>query len=191
MLGFLSTFLAVLFGIVCLLLIGIVLLQKGRGGGLGAAFGGAGSSAFGTKTGDVMTWVTIVLVGLFLLLAMGTVVAMRTAPDEVTTPIFDPPPGPIAEETDVFIGTETRGTTIHYTLNGGEPTKDDKQIPNGGKIVVSPGTTIRARAYRAGWDPSEVGVAFYPKEELDANAVVAPPADANEPVDGTDANAAG
>ncbi|MFP4053624.1 MAG: preprotein translocase subunit SecG [Phycisphaerae bacterium] len=198
MLGFLSTFLAVLFGIVCLLLIGIVLLQKGRGGGLGAAFGGAGSSAFGTKTGDVMTWVTIVLVGLFLLLAMGTVVAMRTAPAMVTTPMFDPSPGPITEETDVFIGTQTRGTTIHYTLDGDEPTKDDKQIPNGGKIVVGPGTTIRARAYRAGWEPSKVAVASYPSEEADANALDTPPADANAPADGdgnaldsADANAAG
>ena len=63
--------LAVLFTIVCIVLIIIVLLQKGRGGGLSAAFGGAGGhSAFGSKTGDVFTWATIVIVGLFLLLAM-------------------------------------------------------------------------------------------------------------------------
>ncbi|KPK77195.1 MAG: hypothetical protein AMJ79_04035, partial [Phycisphaerae bacterium SM23_30] len=63
--------LAVFFTIVCIVLIIIVLLQKGRGGGLSAAFGGAGGhSAFGSKTGDVFTWATIVIVGLFLLLAM-------------------------------------------------------------------------------------------------------------------------
>ncbi len=47
--------LGTLFIIICVLLIVVVLLQKGRGGGLGAAFGGAASSAFGTKVGDVFT----------------------------------------------------------------------------------------------------------------------------------------
>ena len=55
-----AIFLATLFVLVCILLIVVILLQKGRGGGLGAAFGGLGSSAFGTRTGDVFTWVTIV-----------------------------------------------------------------------------------------------------------------------------------
>ncbi|MBN1844079.1 MAG: preprotein translocase subunit SecG [Sedimentisphaerales bacterium] len=63
--------LAVLFVLVCVILIVIILLQKGRGGGLSAAFGGAGGhSAFGSKTGDVFTWATIVIVAVFLLLAM-------------------------------------------------------------------------------------------------------------------------
>jgi len=59
-------FIGALFIIVCLMLIVVVLVQKGRGGGLGAAFGGAASSAFGTRVGDVFTWVTIVLTALFL-----------------------------------------------------------------------------------------------------------------------------
>ncbi len=59
------------FVLVCVFLIIIVLLQKGRGGGLSAAFGGAGGqSAFGSKTGDVFTWVTIIVTGIFLLLAI-------------------------------------------------------------------------------------------------------------------------
>ena len=59
------------FVLICVFLIIIVLLQKGRGGGLSAAFGGAGGqSAFGSKTGDVFTWVTIVITAVFLLLAM-------------------------------------------------------------------------------------------------------------------------
>ena len=56
---------------VAVVLILIVLLQKGRGGGLGGAFGGAGTgSLLGTKTGDFLTWVTVALVVLFLLLAV-------------------------------------------------------------------------------------------------------------------------
>ena len=62
-----DTFLAILFILICVLLIGMVLLQKGRGGGLSGAFGGAGGhSAFGSRTGDVFTWITVVLVCLFL-----------------------------------------------------------------------------------------------------------------------------
>ena len=57
--------------IVCLFLILLVLIQKGRGGGLASAFGGAGgNTAFGSKTGDVLTWATSVVFGVFLLLAV-------------------------------------------------------------------------------------------------------------------------
>jgi preprotein translocase subunit SecG len=63
--------LAVLFVVICIILIVIVLLQKGRGGGLSAAFGGAGGhSAFGSKTGDVFTKITIGIVAVFLILSM-------------------------------------------------------------------------------------------------------------------------
>ncbi len=63
--------LAVIFVLTCIILIVIVLLQKGRGGGLSAAFGGAGGhSAFGSKTGDVFTKITIGIVAVFLILSM-------------------------------------------------------------------------------------------------------------------------
>lgn len=63
--------LAVVLVVVCILLILIVLIQKGRGSGLSAAFSGAGGeSAFGSKTGDKLTWVTICVVAAYLLLTM-------------------------------------------------------------------------------------------------------------------------
>lgn len=60
----------VVFVLVCVLLILVILLQKGRGGGLAGAFGGAGGySAFGAKTGDFFTWLTVGLAGLFVIVA--------------------------------------------------------------------------------------------------------------------------
>ena len=60
-----------LFLFVCVVMIGLVLLQKGRGGGLASAFGGAGgNTAFGSKTGDVLTWTTAILFGIFIGLAV-------------------------------------------------------------------------------------------------------------------------
>jgi len=65
--GFLA--LAIIF--TCGLLIIVILLQRGRGGGLVGAFGGAGgTSAFGAKTGDVFTWITVVVAAIFFLLAI-------------------------------------------------------------------------------------------------------------------------
>jgi len=69
--SFILNFVAILFIICCVVLILVILIQKGRGGGLSGAFGGAGAgSILGSKTGDFLTWVTIVLVGVFLLLAV-------------------------------------------------------------------------------------------------------------------------
>ena len=69
--GFIMKIVAALFIICCLSLILIILIQKGRGGGLSGAFGGAGAGGIlGSKTGDFLTWVTIALVGVFLTLAL-------------------------------------------------------------------------------------------------------------------------
>ena len=69
--GFGQFVISFLFVIVCLLLILIILLQKGRGGGLSGAFGGVGGhSAFGAKTGDVFTWITVALTFFFILIAV-------------------------------------------------------------------------------------------------------------------------
>lgn len=60
--------LAIFMIAICVILIGVVLVQRGRGQGLAGAFGGGGGGgAFGAKTGDVFTWITIVIAVLFLL----------------------------------------------------------------------------------------------------------------------------
>jgi len=60
-----------MFVIIAVLLILLILIQKGRGGGLVGAFSGLGSQgALGTKAGDVMTWITVFMAGIFLVIAM-------------------------------------------------------------------------------------------------------------------------
>ena len=60
-----------IFVFVCIFLILLVLIQKGRGGGLASAFsGGGGNTAFGAKTGDVLTWATSIIFGIFVLLVI-------------------------------------------------------------------------------------------------------------------------
>ncbi|MEN6335404.1 MAG: preprotein translocase subunit SecG [Phycisphaerales bacterium] len=69
--GILMNLVAFLFFIVSVLLILVVLIQKGRGGGLSGAFGGGmASGLLGSKTGDFLTWVTIGMVVVFLGLAV-------------------------------------------------------------------------------------------------------------------------
>ncbi len=64
LLGFMLVFSA-------LFLILLVLIQRGRGGGLAGAFGGmGGQSAFGTKAGDVFTKITVGVAAFWILLCI-------------------------------------------------------------------------------------------------------------------------
>lgn len=59
--------------IVCVLLIAIILIQRGRGGGLAESFSGA-ESMFGTKTNAFLTRATTVLSILFFLTCLSLAV---------------------------------------------------------------------------------------------------------------------
>jgi preprotein translocase subunit SecG len=74
---FWSDLFSILFAIASVFLVFIVLLQRGRGGGLAGAFGATGGqSAFGTKAGDVFTKITIVVAVIWVGLAGVTGYAM-------------------------------------------------------------------------------------------------------------------
>ena len=61
-------------------LILVILVQRGRGGGLTGALGGmGGQSAFGTKAGDLFTRITIVVAAIWVLLSMASLEGAQPA----------------------------------------------------------------------------------------------------------------
>jgi preprotein translocase subunit SecG len=92
--NFMADFAMLLLGLISALLILVVLLQRGRGGGLAGAFGGlGGQSAFGTKAGDVFTKITIGLVTVWVLLAgISGVMARKASSKFVEDPATDKAP---------------------------------------------------------------------------------------------------
>ena len=72
---------AIPMALLSVFLILVILVQRGRGGGLTGALGGmGGQSAFGTKAGDLFTRITIVVAAIWVLLSMASikVLAQRT-----------------------------------------------------------------------------------------------------------------
>ena len=72
---FVTALILFLLIIMCVFLICLVLIQRGKGGGLAGAFGGSGgSSAFGSKAGDVFTRVTMITAGIWIAMNMVLVI---------------------------------------------------------------------------------------------------------------------
>jgi preprotein translocase subunit SecG len=61
--------LLVVFVIICVLVIALVLLQNEEGDGLGGLFAGGSNSAFGSRSANVLTKATYVVVTLFFVTA--------------------------------------------------------------------------------------------------------------------------
>ncbi len=69
--GWVPPVLNVILLLVGIFLILLILIQRGKGGGLAGAFGGSGgSSAFGSRAGDAFTRVTIMVAAVWVLLIM-------------------------------------------------------------------------------------------------------------------------
>ncbi|MFG0314856.1 MAG: preprotein translocase subunit SecG [Phycisphaerales bacterium] len=104
------------FLIVSIAMILLVLIKRPQGGGLSGAFGagggggggGAGQTAFGTKTGDVLTGATITFFVLFLVTAIVLNFATRPAEPSDNVPTLTTPAG----ETDPDGAEEVETTPI-------------------------------------------------------------------------------
>ena len=80
------TLLQLLLFFVSAWMIFLILIQRGKGGGLTAAFGGGGGdSAFGAKAGDAFTKITIITALVWITLCMVTIAAYNP-PDSPENP---------------------------------------------------------------------------------------------------------
>lgn len=132
----------------CVFLILIILIQRGRGEGLSGAFGGGGgSSAFGAKTGDVFTLITIVASAMFLLAnVFGNYVFLPSqaarAPVFQSTPSSSPTPTPAPAPGTGTAAPETGEKPVSATPpaspTGGAPGAGDTET--GGSDVKTPET---------------------------------------------------
>ena len=77
--GILSIVLLVFFVIIALLLILLVLIQTEDGNHLGGLFAGGSDSAFGSRSGNVLTRATTVLGALFLIVSLSLALLSRTS----------------------------------------------------------------------------------------------------------------
>ena len=70
--------LLVFFIIVAILLVLLVLAQNEEGDSLGGIFAGGSSTAFGSRSGNVLTRATTILGALFLIISFGLALANRS-----------------------------------------------------------------------------------------------------------------
>ena len=76
--GILGIVLLVFFVIIAILLILLVLVQNEEGDSLGGIFAGGSGSAFGSRSGNVLTRATTVLGALFLMVSLGLALINRS-----------------------------------------------------------------------------------------------------------------
>lgn len=88
----------VVFTVACILVSGLILLQEGKGGGLGEAFGGAGAQTFGVKAQGVAKF-TGGLVCVILLCAVG-ITRLRSGESGVAGKLASGLPAETAPATD-------------------------------------------------------------------------------------------
>lgn len=77
----------------------------------------------------------------------------------VAVPTFNPESGVYYEPQNVTIGCETEGATIHYTTDGNTPTEESPVYNFPLSINVT--TTVKAKAWKTGYQPSPVATATY------------------------------
>jgi preprotein translocase subunit SecG len=83
LMGAWSVLLLILLFLTSLFMIVLVLIQRGKGGGLAGAFGGmGGQSAFGTKAGDLFTKITIGVAVVWIVLCLVTLKVLSKVGDQ-------------------------------------------------------------------------------------------------------------
>ena len=106
--GFTEFLLGFLLFFISLFMIFIILIQRGKGGGLAGALTGTAQSAFGAKAGDTMTKVTLTVSIIWILLISITIKAMNKS-----------------ETTDLSEEKNTGESRLNITIESDNPDDSD------------------------------------------------------------------
>ncbi len=114
--GFFLGLLGVILFLLSLFLIFIILIQRGKGGGIAGSLTGTAQSAFGARGGDILMWLTLTMTIIWILLCCLTIF------------FFSRVQAPVAEGTDdADIKTETQlPDGLNTEFEGGLP---DNLVP--------------------------------------------------------------
>lgn len=164
-----------LFISLCMML--IVLIQRPQGGGISGAFGGggaegAGQTAFGAKTGDVLTTVTI---GIFVVF-LGSAIALNylvRPPKGAPEPTIGAPPEPPVPVTSAPAPTPAPAPVTAEAPQpaGGTPDGDGKFKADSGRGSVE--SVVPIEIIPAGQP--------IPADAVDIESVINPPKPATNP----------
>jgi hypothetical protein len=89
------------------------------------------------------------------------VIGTGAFPEQVMPPTFTPGGGSYTEPQSVSIACLTDGATIHYTTDGRAPSSEDPSLAPGQSVLVDRNLTLKAKAFKAGFPPSDTSVATY------------------------------
>ena len=158
-----SLLLGWLMGFLSVFLILLVLIQRGRGGGLTGALGGAGGqSAFGSKAGDTFTVITVVVASVwgfscaFTMWLLGTHAPRTTVTDSSVTP----GPGDRREVDDDAASRSLPSDSIGGLLNE----EDDEAAEGESNDSADGGVTLTPAERTSDEEPSDNA-----NESADAN----------------------
>jgi preprotein translocase subunit SecG len=135
-----------------LFLIMLVLIQRGKGGGLVGALGGmGGSSALGTKASDAFTWVTIGAATVWILSCI------------ITLKLVSSNTGPVADLGD--------GPAVSAPVERGSGTSDESEATTGTGDAATSGGSSPAL------DASTEGTALPAADSTEESTETTPPAE--------------
>lgn len=81
------------------------------------------------------------------------------APGSVAAVSFNPPAGSYHNAFYLTLDCATEYAHIYYTMDGSDP--DETSTEFNTQLVINHNTTVKARAYRQNWQPSEICTAVY------------------------------